>query len=87
MQIAITDIPVSRGRGKHAAIWKKLLSLPQGKALKVIDLPRGMVNALRMRTKYAWPDGSVRLYQTTWHGEQSSTDIWLGPANKRSIPA
>jgi hypothetical protein len=92
MKTEIVDIPGNGGRARYGDLWKKLLALPPGKALRLIDMPRGMLAALRMRAYYRWPDGSVKLRSVKFlrrdtDGVRTGICFWLAPANDVSIPA
>jgi len=87
MTIQVVDIPIGTSKGdigKHQRIWKKLLSLGAGKALKLPAIEnrydrafRSLLASLRQRTIYRWKDRSVTLHSSA---RPDGVYVWLTPA-------
>jgi hypothetical protein len=91
MRVEVVDIPTTVGRKSYNEVWKALLDLPPGRALKVEGVisaksRQNMLCALRARTKYHWPDGSI-MFRCAVQDTDGLTEIyiWLAPAGGSGV--
>ena len=92
MKTEIVSVPTRNVRGKYDGIWKALLSLKRGHAVKVTDPSgegwdnfRSLAVCMRTRVRSHWKGRTMKLHHLT---TGAKIYLWLLPAGDGElIPA